>query len=52
MGVACSTNEGEVHTGCWWESLKEREHFEDLVVDGFIMLKCIFKKYDEGREVD
>ena len=26
--------------------LKERGHLEDLVVDGRILLKCIFKKRD------
>jgi hypothetical protein len=23
-----------VHTGCWWGNLKERDHLEDLSLDG------------------
>ena len=30
-----------------WENLSERGHYEDLGVDGRIILKWIFKKYDE-----
>ena len=36
----------EVHTGFWWENLREKYHFEDLGVDGRIILKRIFKKWD------
>ena len=40
---------GEVRTGFfWWENLKEREHLEDIGIDGRIILKCLFKKWD-GR---
>jgi hypothetical protein len=35
---------GEVDAGFWWENLKERDHLENLGVDGSIMLKYIFKK--------
>ena len=38
---------GEVRTGFWWEDLRERDHLEDLGVDGRIILKRIFKKWDE-----
>jgi len=30
---------GEVHTGFWWRNLRERDHLEDLGVDGKITLK-------------
>jgi hypothetical protein len=30
----------------WWGNLKERNHLEDLIVDGRIMLKWILRKYD------
>jgi hypothetical protein len=29
---------GEVHTGFWWGNLREREHLEDLCVDGRIII--------------
>jgi hypothetical protein len=37
-----------MHIGFWWEDLRERDNFEDLNVDGWIILKRIFKKWDEG----
>jgi hypothetical protein len=37
---------GEVHTGFWWGNLMERNHLEDLGVDGRIILKHIFRKWD------
>ena len=37
MGGACGMCGGEEeHTGFWWGSLKERDHLEDLGVDGII----------------
>jgi hypothetical protein len=39
---------GEVHTHLWWGDLRERKHLEDLGIDGMIILKWIFKKW-EGR---
>ena len=36
--------EGEVYTEFWWGNLRERDHFEDLGVDGGIILKWMFKK--------
>jgi hypothetical protein len=41
---------GEVHTGLWCRNLRERDHFEYLGVDGRIVLKWIFKKWD--RDMD
>jgi hypothetical protein len=33
MGGACGMDEGEVHTGFWWGSLRERDHLEDPGMD-------------------
>jgi hypothetical protein len=35
-----------VHTGFWWGDLREGDHLGDPRVDGRIILKCIFKKWD------
>jgi len=35
---------GRGYKGFWWRDMSEREHFEDLVVDGMGILKWIFKK--------
>jgi hypothetical protein len=32
---------GKVHTGLWWGNVRERNHLEDLDVDGRIILKWI-----------
>jgi hypothetical protein len=32
----------------WWGALRGRHHLEDLGIDGKIILKCIFMKWDEG----
>jgi hypothetical protein len=39
---------GEVHTGFWCGDLREGDHWEDPGVDGRIILKWIFKKWDGG----
>jgi len=45
--VAHGGGEGEVHTGFWWDNLQDRDHFEDQGVEGRVILKWIFKKWDE-----
>jgi len=30
----------------WWGHLRERDHLEDLGLDGRIILKFVFKKWD------
>jgi hypothetical protein len=37
---------GEVYTGFWCRNLREREHWGDLGVDGRIILRWIFRKWD------
>jgi len=35
-----------VRTGFWWGDLRERDHMEDLGLDGRIILKWILKEWD------
>jgi hypothetical protein len=32
----------------WWGELRERDHVGDPGVDGRIILKCIFRRFDVG----
>jgi hypothetical protein len=36
----------EAHTGFWWGNLRERDHFEDIGIDGRIILRRIFRKWE------
>jgi hypothetical protein len=36
-----------MHTGLWWGNPWERDHFEDLGIDGRIKLKYIVKNLHE-----
>jgi hypothetical protein len=39
---------GEFNTGFWWVNLRERDHSEDPEVDGKIILRWIFRKWNRG----
>jgi len=39
---------GEVQTGFWWGKLRERDHLRDTGVDGRIILRRIFRRWDVG----
>jgi hypothetical protein len=39
-----------VHTGFWWEDLREGDHLGDPGVDGRIILKWVFKNWDGDME--
>jgi hypothetical protein len=49
MGGTCSTHEGEVYTVFWWGNLMERDHLEDPDIDGRVILRCIFERWDVGE---
>jgi hypothetical protein len=47
--VACmGDGRGEACTGFWWGNLKKIYHLEDPGVDGRMIRKCIFRKWDVG----
>jgi hypothetical protein len=39
-------SKGEVCTGCWCGNLRERGHWGDPDVDGRIILRWIFRKFE------
>ena len=41
---------GELHTGFWLGDFKKRRHLEDLGIEGRIILQCVFKKCDAGKD--
>jgi hypothetical protein len=43
--VACMRR-GEAYTGFWWGTLRERDQLGDPIIDGRIILRWIFRKWD------
>ena len=39
---------GQVYTMFWWRNHRETDHLEDPEVDGRIILRWIFRKWDVG----
>ena len=37
-----------MYTGFWWGNLRERDYLEDPGLDGRIILRWIFRKWDVG----
>jgi hypothetical protein len=52
MGGTCSAYGGEACTGFWWGNLREIDHWEYLRVDGRIILRWIFRKWDVGYRLN
>ena len=48
VGHVARIGRGEVYTGLWWGNLRERDHLEDPGVDGRMLLRWIFGKWDVG----
>ena len=41
-----------MYTGFWWGNLGEKDHLEDPDVDGRIILRWVFRKWDGGHGLD
>ena len=37
-----------MYTGFWYGNLRVRDHLEDPGIDGMILLRWIFRKWDVG----
>jgi len=44
----CVWGRGETYTGFWWGNLRERDHLGYPGIDGRIILRWIFRKWDVG----
>jgi hypothetical protein len=43
-GQEARRGRGKMHARFWWGNLKERDHLENLGVDGIVILKWVLKK--------
>jgi len=50
-GYVARMGRGEVYTRFWWGNLRERDHFEDAGLNGRIILRWIFRKWDVGLSI-
>ena len=41
-----------MYIGFWWGNLRERDHFEGPCVDGRIILRLVFRKWNGVGDVD
>jgi hypothetical protein len=47
-GHVARMGRGEVCTGIWWETVRERDQWGDTGVDGRIVFRRIFRPWDVG----
>jgi hypothetical protein len=45
-GHAARMGRGEAYTGFWWRNLREKNYLGDPGVDGRIILRWVFRKWD------
>ena len=43
---------GKVYAEFWWGNLRVRDHLEDTAVDGKIMLRWIFRRWNVAHGLD
>jgi hypothetical protein len=39
-----------LYTGFWWGDLRERRHLDDLGLEGRLILRWVFRKWDGGMD--
>ena len=52
VGHVARIGRGEAYTGFWWGNLRERDHLGDPDINGRIILRWIFRKWDVGYGLD
>ena len=41
-----------MYTGFWWGNLRERDHLQDPGIDGRMILRWVFRKWDVGAWIE
>jgi hypothetical protein len=47
-GHVAQMGKGEAYIGFWWGNLMERDHWGDQGINGRIIIRWIFRKWDVG----